>query len=200
MYGYVICEYSKIRQYMPEFANTMAQLKSDMITKASAQWDPRTYGGLKAASDQFSESTIMPELFNGLETANQPLVTWSQTIAAGHTGHQTLMTGTAVGGSIYKDYMIGLAGLALLSKAPRISEIRLQIGDRKVARINIEEAFAYDKPALIWEQPFVIDEEEGFSLYAYVLCSGQIRIKLLGIEMNKIPNKLQVSNTGAALT
>lgn len=200
MYGYVICEYSKIRQYMPEFAAVMAQLRTDMIAKASSQWDPRTFGGLKASSDQFSESTIMPELFNGLETTYQPLVTWSQVIAAGHTGHQTLLAGTATGGSIYKDYMIGMAGLAILSKAQRISEIRLQIGDRKIARINIEEAMAYDKPAIVFEQPFQVDEEEGFSLYAYVLCSGPIRLKLLGVQMNKIPNKLQVSNTGAALT
>jgi len=198
MYGYVICEYEKVRQYMPEFASAMAQLKSDLIAKASAEWDPLTYGGMQPKSGQFGESTVMPNLFNGLETAYQPLVSWYQWFE--HTGNRTIMTGTASAGTIHEDYMIGLAGLVFMSKAIRISEIRMQIGDRKIPRINIEEAFAYNKPAIVFEQPFVIDEETGFDLYAYVLSQGPERIKLLGLQMNRVPNKLQVSNTGVALT
>ncbi len=198
MYGYVICEYEKVRQWMPEFASAMAQLKSDLIAKASAEWNPLTYGGMQPKSGQFGESTVMPNLFNGLETAYQPLTSWYQWFE--HTGSQTIITGTATGGTIYEDYMIGLAGLVFMSKAIRISEIRMQIGDRKIPRINIEEAFAYDKPAIVFEQPFVIDEETGFDLYAYVLSQGPERIKLLGLQMNRVPNKLQVSNTGVALT
>ncbi|OGD45941.1 hypothetical protein A3K79_03575 [Candidatus Bathyarchaeota archaeon RBG_13_46_16b] len=198
MYGYVICEYEKVRQWMPEFASAMAQLKNDLIAKASDEWNPLTYGGMQPRSGQFGESTIMPNLFNGLQAAYQPLPTWYQWLNA--TGHQTIMTGTGTGGSIHEDYMIGLAGLVFLSKAIRISEIRMQIGDKKIPRINIEEAFAYNKPAVVFEQPFIIDEETGFDLYAYVLSQGPERIKLLGLEMNRVPNKLQVSNTGVALT
>jgi len=198
MYGYVICEYEKVRQYMPEFASAMAQLKNDLIVKASDEWNPLSYGGMQPRSGQFGESTIMPNLFNGLQAAYQPLPTWYQWLNA--TGHQTIMTGTGTGGSINEDYMIGLAGLVFLSKAIRISEIRMQIGDKKIPRINIEEAFAYNKPAIVFEQPFIIDEETGFDLYAYVLSQGPERIKLLGLEMNRVPNKLQVSNTGVALT
>jgi hypothetical protein len=59
---------------------------------------------------------------------------------------------------------------------------------------------AYNKPAIVFEQPFILDEEEGFDLYAYVLSQGPERIKLLGLQMNRVPNKLQVTNTGVALT
>jgi len=198
MYGYVICEYEKVRQYMPEFAATMQQLKNDLIAKASADWDPLTYGGIAPKSGQFGETTIMPNLFNGLETTYQPLISWYQWLE--HTGSRTIMTGTATGGTIYEDYKIGLAGLVLLSKAIRISEIRMQIGDKKIPRMNIEEAMAYNKPAIVFEQPFILDEDTGFDLYAYVLSQGPERIKLLGLQLNRIPNKLQVTNTGVALT
>jgi len=198
MYGYVICEYEKVREWMPEFAASMQKLKDDLITKASADWNPVKYGGMAPQAGQFGESTIIPGLFNGLQAAYQPLPTWYQWLNA--TGNQTIMTGTGTGGTIHEDYKIGLAGLVFLSKAIRISEIRLQIGDRKIPRINVEEAMAYNKPAIVFEQPMILDEQEGFSLYAYVLSQGPERIKLLGLEMNRIPNKLQVTNTGAALT
>jgi hypothetical protein len=183
---------------MPEFAATMAQLKVDLIAQASADWNPQTYGGMSPSSGQFGESTIIPSLFNGLETTYQPLVSWYQWFL--HTGSRTIMTGTASGGTIYEDYKIGLAGLVFESKAIRISEVRMQIGDTKIPRMNIEEAMAYDNPAIVFEQPFILDEETGFDLYAYVLSQGPERIKLLGLQLNRVPNKLQVTNTGSALT
>lgn len=198
MYGYVICEYEKVKEYFPEFATSMANLKSGLIANCTADWSPMTFGGMNPMSGQFGMSTIMPQLFNGLQTAYQPLTTWYQWLNA--TGQQTIITGSASGGTIYEDYKIGLAGLVLLSKAIRITEIKMQIGDRKIPRMNIEEAFAYNKPAIVFEQPFIVDEEEGFDLYAYVQTQGPQRIKLLGLQMNRVPNKLQVTNTGAALT
>jgi len=41
------------------------------------------------------------------------------------------------GGNIYEDYKIGLAGLAFLDKAIRVSEIKMQISDKKLPRVNI---------------------------------------------------------------
>lgn len=197
MYGYVICEYEKVRQWMPEFASVMEKLRNDLLAKAAADWDPLKFGGMAPTSGQFGESTIIPSLFRGMAAAYQPLVTWYQVLNG--TGHQTIMSGSNAG-VIYEDYKIGVAGLVFLSKAIRISEIRMQIGDRKIPRMNIEEAMAYNKPAIVFEQPYILDEEESFDLYAYVLTRGEQRIKLLGLQVNRIPNKLQVTNTGAALT
>jgi len=198
MYGFVICEYEKVKKNFPEFASKMANLKASLIAKASADWSPLTYGGIAPKSGQFGETTIMPELFNGISAAYQPLPTWYQWFNG--TGNQTIMAGAGTGSIIAEDYKIGLAGLAFLSKAIRISEFRMQIGDRKTPRINVEEAFAYNKPAIIFEQPFILDEEESYHLYAYVLTQGPQRIKLLGLQLNRVPNKLQTTNTGAAIT
>jgi len=133
------------------------------------------------------------------------MVTWNQwltltaaQIAAGG-GQNTIMTGSGTGGIILEDYKVGIAGLAFLDKAIRISEIKMQISDKKLPRINIEEALAYNKPAIIFENGYILDEETGFDLYAYCTTEGPARVMPIGLQMNRVPNRLQVTNTGAAL-
>lgn len=193
--GYVICEYETVRKSFPEFDAVMKTLRSDLIAKSTKDWN-KSFGGMTPSAAQFGESTIIPALFNDI--SNTRLTTWEQWLT--NTGHQTIMTGAATGGTIYEDYKIGLVGLVFLSKAIRISEIKMQISDRKIPRINVEEAMAYNKPAIVLEEGYILDEETGFDLYAYVTTEGPQRIKLLGVEMNRVPNKLQVTNAGAALT
>jgi len=193
--SYVIVEYDKIKEEFPEFKSVMTQLETDLIAKAKKDWTGSAYGGMYPRADQFGKSTIMPQLFRDMNNAT--LATWDQWLTG--TGHQTIMSG-ANGGSIYEDYKVGICGLAFLDKAIRIAEIRMQISDKKLPRINIEEAMAYEKPAVIFEEAFLLDEKTGFDLYAYVLTRGPQRIKPIGLQVNRVPNKLQTTNTGAALT
>ena len=199
-YGFVICEYNDVKSYFPEFKNVMDLLRTNLVAKATAKWSPLTNGGLYPKSGQFGQTPIFPELFrsgtNSLP-AITTLTTWEQWFTA--TGNQTIMSGSNVG-AIYEDYMIGICGIAFLDKAIRIAEIRMQISDKKLPRINIEECMAYNQPAIVFEEGYIIDEETGFDLYAYVLSQGPQRIKLIGLELNAVPNKVQVSNPGAALT
>jgi len=193
--GFVICEYESVKQEFPEFKAVIEELRSQLIQKAEKDWAPLKYGGMATKAGEFSETTIMPQLFNGM--AGTRLTTWDQWFTA--TGAQTIMTGTGTGGTIPEDYKVGLVGLVFLDKAIRVSEIKMQISDKKLPRINIEEAFCYNKPAIVFEQGFVLDEETSFDLYGYVLTQGPQRIKLLGLQLNRVPNKLQVTDTGAAL-
>ncbi len=206
--SYVICEYEKVKQNFPEFKATMESLATRLRAKCAADWSPKTFGGLAPTSGQFGETTIIPALFRDqtmTAAAAGFMDTWYQwlTLTAAESAlggaHKTIMTGSGTGGIILEDYKIGLAGLVLLDKAIRISEIKMQISDRKLPRINIEEALAYNKPAIVFENGYVLDEETGFDLYAYVTTQGPQRIKLLGLQMNRIPNRLQVTNTGATL-
>jgi hypothetical protein len=193
--GYVICEYDEVKEYFPEFNIAMESLHTALIAKAAADWSPKTFGGMTPRSDQFGETTIIPSLFRNI--SNTTLTTWNQYLTG--TGHQTIMSGSN-GGNIYEDYKIGLAGLAFLDKAIRVSEIKMQISDKKLPRVNIEEVMAYNKPAIVFEDGYILDEETGFDLYAYVLSIGYQRIKPIGFQLNRVPNKLQTTNTGAALT
>jgi len=194
--GYVICEYDKVKAEFPEFRAVMQALEDSLIAKASADWSPLSFGGIAPLAGQFGKTTVMPQLF--ADNAGNRLTTWEQTFTS--TGAQTIMTGVESGGIIPEDFKVGLVGLAFLDKALRISEIKMQISDKKLPRMNIEEAFLYNKPAIIFEEGFILDEKTSFDLYGYVLSRGIQRIKLIGLQVNRIPNKLQVTNTGAALT
>jgi len=190
--GYILCEYESVKKEFPEFKATMNALKTSLLRRYSEKW------GIPL--DRFTLekghlTTIIPALFNDITGTR--LVTWDQWFNA--TGHQKIITGAAAGNTIAKDYAVGLAGLAFLDKAIRVSEIKLQISERKLPRINIEEAFAYNKPAIIFEEGFILDEQATFELFAYVLSQGPQRIKLIGLQCNRVKDKL-LTNTGAALT
>ena len=195
MMDFVITEYEKVRETFPQFAQVMQNLQTKLIAKATEDWAGKKYGGMYPKSGQFGISTIMPQLFRNM--ANVTLTDWEQWLTA--TGNQTIMSGANVG-NIYEDYKIGICGLALLSKATRISEFRMQISDKKLPRMNIEEAAVYNKPAIVWEDAYLLDEETGFDLYAYVKTQGPQMVKPIGLQVNRIPNKLQTSNCAAALT
>jgi len=195
VYGYILCDYEEVKKEFPEFKAVMDRLRADLRAKAQNDWSPLKYGGMAPKAGQFGESTVMPQLF--ADMAGTRLTTWDQWFTA--TGARTILRGAAAGNTIYEDYKVGLVGLAFLDPVIRISEFRMQISEKKLPRINIEEAFAYNKPAIIFEEAFILDEETSFELIAYVLTQGPQRLKLIGTQMNRVPNKLQVTDTGAAL-
>ena len=193
---YVICDYDKVKEEFPEFERTMRELEEQLIAKAEADWSPLKYGGIKPRAGQFGKSTIMPQLFKGMSGAT--LTTWDQWFTA--TGAQTILTGVGNGGVIPEDFKVGLVGIAFLDPVLRVSEIKMQISDKKLPRINIEEAFMYNKPCIVFEEGYILDEETAFELVGYVLTQGPQRVKLIGVQVNRVPNKLQVTSPGAALT
>ena len=214
--GYVICEYEKVKQEFPKFQSVLTTLRNQLIAKAEKDWNMPFAGhrkiseaaargiplnapgpGLDVDVDrgEFGETTILPALFKGV-VGYQPLTTWHQWFST--TGSQIIIQGAASAGRIYEDYKVGLAGLVFLDKAIRISEIKMQISDKKLPRVNIEEALAYNKPAIVFEEGYILDEEKGFDLTALVLTEGPQRIKLLGLQLNKIKDKI-LTNTGVAL-
>jgi len=193
--GYVICEYESVKEEFPEFKAVMDDLKSRLIELASKDW------GIPAEKFTLEEghlTTVIPALFRGQQTVagalGTQLTTWEQwltsTAAFPIPGSGIIMTGAASGGTIPEDFKVGLVGLAFLDKAIRISEIKMQISEMKIPRINIEEAFVYNKPAVIFEEGFILDEKTAFELYAYVLSQGPQRIKLIGLQANRIKDKL----------
>jgi len=189
--GYIICEYESVKKEFPEFKATMDSLEATLVNMAVADWGiPREKFTLK---DGY-KTTIIPALFSDITGTR--LATWDQWFNA--TGHQLIMSGAATGRTIAEDYKVGVAGLAFLDKTIRLSEIKMQISDKKLPRINVEEAFVYNKPAIVFEEGYVLDEEKVFELYANVLTQGPQRIKLLGLQLNKVKDKV-LTAPGAAL-
>jgi hypothetical protein len=201
--GYILCEYESVKKEFPEFKATMDALKASLIDKASREW------GIPA--DKFTleagyATTILPALFSGQQTVagvlGTQLTTWNQwltsTAAFPIPGAGIIMSGAATGGTIAEDYKVGFVGLAFLDKAIRVSEIKLQVSDKKLPRINLEEAFAYNKPAVVFEEGYILDQQTAFELIAYVLTQGPQRIKLLGLQVNKVKDKV-LTAPGSAL-
>ena len=202
--AYVIADYGNIKETFPEFQATMDALEDVLVQKAMAQWSPLRYGGLNPQSGEFGKTTIMPELFQtgAFETGTLTTMNdWGDGyIGTGMTvpGNNIVMQGNTAG-NIPEDYMCGIVGLAFLEPTMRISEIRMQISDKKLPRMNIQEAWGYQRPCIIWENGYILDEETGFTLYGFALAEGPMKIKLIGLQLNRVPNKLQSTNTGAAI-
>lgn len=78
------------------------------------------------------------------------------------------MTGARAGNILPEDFKVGIIGFAFPNKNEHITEIKMQIGDRKFGRFNLEEMKIYNKPAIIFEEGYIIDEKEAFDLYGYV--------------------------------
>jgi len=215
--GYVLCEWNEVAKQAPEFQATFAALENDIIRKTNQDWSPRTFGAMLPKSDQYGRTTILPAAFRGfgMSYSTTPvagtnfLPHWRQTLTS--TGHQTLIMGERNGDIIPEDLKVAWLGLAFPNKQQHITEIRWQIGDRKFGRVNLEQMLAYDTPALIFEDGYVLDEETSFHLYGYI--DGPIpavpwapdtdslyqSIVMLGAMYYKNINRV-LGNTGAIIT
>jgi hypothetical protein len=174
--GYVIAEWDGVQKAFPAFQTTMKALDDAIIQKCSGDWAPRTFGGLAPGANQYGRTTVLPALFDN--AAGVQLVHWRQRFLA--AGHQTLLAGCRAGNTIPEDFKVAWVGLAFPNKQQQITEIRFQIGDRKFGRINLEGMKAYNVPALIFEEGYIIDEETAFDLYGYVETPDYQRMVMLG--------------------
>jgi len=194
-----------VQKDYPNFQNAFRELEAKMISKANYDWKPKTFGALALSGNQYGRTTIMPELFD--DHSAVAMTTFRQLFTT--AGDQTLMTGSGAGNTIPEDFKIALMGFAFPNSDQHITEIKMQIGDRKFGRIDLEEIYTYDSPAIIFEEGFEVNEEESFELYGYV--EGPIptalgnytgiwqRIVPIGAAYFKYYDKVG-GNTGAAIT
>jgi len=163
--GYVICEWSAVQKDFPKFQQVFADVESQIIAKCTSEWAPRTFGYMSPSGSQFGRTTILPRLFNdhsGLSKA-----TWRETFL-GVGAIAPMMTGGGTGSVMLENFKVGWIGIALPNKNQYLTEIKFQIGDRKFMRINLEELRGYEEPALIFEEGFIIDEEQSFTMDGYL--------------------------------
>jgi len=163
-----------VQKDYPNFQSAFRDLESKLIGKCNYDWKPKTFGALALSGDQYGRTTIMPELFN--DWAGRSMNSTRSILLGGATyrqlfttaGNQTLMSGSGASNTIPEGFKIALMGFAFPSQNQHITEIKMQIGDRKYGRINLEEMHLYDQPAIIFEEGFEVNEEEAFDLYGYV--------------------------------
>ena len=187
---FTICELDSVNKENSVFQQSMRRLDETAINKCNMDWKPRSFNSAKALTGDggfYGRTQILPALFDdhsgyalnitggalsvlaGANTQN-PIATWRQRFATASvtTADTVLLQGVGAGETIPEDFKVAWAGLAFPNKNQHITEIKYQIGDRKYGRINIEEMHCYNKPAIIFEEGYVLDEEESFHLYGYV--------------------------------
>lgn len=166
--SYVICEMDSIQKEYPGFQSAMRALEAKLLEKSSLDWGqvnrPKPFGKLTASKDEFGRTTILPALFD--DHSGVQMATWRQRFTV--AGHQTIMAGCRAGNTLPEDFKVGCMGFAFPNKNQHLTEIKMQIGDRKYGRINLEELLQYNKPAVIFEEGFTIEEEESFELYGFI--------------------------------
>jgi hypothetical protein len=198
-----------VQKEYPDYQNALRTLEAKILEKASLDWgtvqSPKQFGKLTPTKDQFGRTTIIPALFN--DHNGVVMATWRQLFTS--QGSQTIMTGNQAGHTLPEDFKVGLAGFAFPNKNQHLSEIKFQIGDRKFGRINLEELHLYDCPAVIFEEGYLIDEEEAFDMYGYIEGAIPVHIgNFTGIYQRIVPigfaafNRIDklLGNTGTAIS
>jgi len=197
--GYIFCEWDSVKEEFPEFQRAFAELETRALEKCVVDWFPtktveQAFGGLTPEAGQFGRTSILPALFDGQDGTQ--LVHWRQNLTL--TGHQVLLTGTRAGNVIPEDFKVAWIGLAFPNKQHQVTELRWQISDGKFIRVNIEELWNYNRPALVFEKGYILNEEEAFELYGYIEHADYQRIVMLGACYYKVIDKV-LGNTGAAI-
>ena len=228
-------EYPQFQQAIRNLEDqVIRKCAADWFPKLSVE---QVFAKIKDKTEGFGRTTILPALFadwwggtpavgpppavaktqalsvplNSLQVGGtfggSPVGTWRQLITA--SGNMVLLHGAGAGDTIAEDFKVAWIGLAFPNKQQHITEIKFQIGDRKYGRINLEEMLVYNKPAVIFEEGYTIEEEESFDLYGYVRGpipthhDGYIgihqRIVMLGAAYYKVKDKI-LSNCAAAIT
>ena len=206
--SYVIAEWDSVQRNNRMFQLAMQQTEQRVVNLCLSDWAPKRFDVRRALSPPsgfFGRTTILPELFD--DNAGTAMSTWRQSFTS--SGHQTIITGGNAGNTIPEDFKVAWIGLAFPNKQQHITEVKWQIGDRKFGRIDIEEMHAYKTPAIIFDEGFLINEEESFDLYAYV--QGPIpsdntfvtslfqRVVMLGAVYFNVVSKV-LGNCGAQIT
>lgn len=201
--GFIFCEWDSVKKEYPDFQRAFAELEQKVITSCNADWAPKTFGYLTPTANQYGRTSILPELFRGFgQTASSPptadhyLTDWRQHITS--TGNQTLLTGVLDGDVIPEGFKIAWIGIAFPNTQMNISELKWQISDGKYIRVNTEELMNYSKPTLIFENGYVLNEEEAFELQGYVENAGYQRIVLLGAAYYETVDRV-LGNCGGAI-
>lgn len=167
--SYVICEWDSVAKQYPNFQQAFMNLESQILNKCNLDWNPKRFNlsstfGMGEA--EYGRTTILPGAFD--DHLGIPMSTYRQSFTAAFIAANptqfTLMQGIGSGETIPENVKIALMGFAFPNKNQHINEIKMQIADTKYGRYNLEEMQIMNKPALIFEEGYVLDEEESFHL------------------------------------
>ncbi len=204
--SYIFTEYDKVMgqtQPLTFFSRKLGELESLARQETELIWSGLRYGGYTPGPNEYGRTTWLPEWFadeagDVLDKNHSPTTwgvnSWQQyftsTSPGSHSipGWKTIWQGGTsptdpYGGTTPEDIRFAWAGIAITTKASKITKIRWEVGDTKYPIMDIEETHGYNKPAIIWEEGFLIPEETYYFFRGFFEADGYERVVPLGFAV-----------------
>lgn len=208
--GFIFCEWDSVKKEFPDYQRALQNLEVLAIQKYETKWKTK-FGGLTPPEGNWGRTSILPALFDPNPACYGGGAFGRTAAVAGFTipprywrqrfitkGNQVILQGCGSGETIPEDYAVAWMGLAFPNKQQLISELQWQTSDRKFVRVNIEEIESYNKPALIFEEGFMLNELQAFHLNGYLKEVGYQRVVMLGKTLFSVIDKV-LGNPGDAI-
>lgn len=167
--------------------------------RPSGLWAPLTFGGMTPREGQYGRIPILPEEFEDQNAdvldANHTETSWGvdsfrilftdtvpTTVAI--PGWKVIYYGSNVtlARATREDIRIAWCGIAFTEKTNPVTKLRWSLGDISYPKFDVEAKDSFNKPALIFEEGFIIPEETYFALEGFFEASGYVRAVPLGFE------------------
>ncbi|MHC1596692.1 MAG: hypothetical protein ACXQT3_00080 [Methermicoccaceae archaeon] len=205
--GYDILERKEL-PYYPDFQAAYADLLDAAVKKAGEKWTEQTYGGLMppAGTEAYGEAPIPPFIFadenDDVLDVNHVPTTWGvnefriyYSTASPTTGDvpgwRTILQGGGTPiGQMPEDYITGLLGFCIPDPTLRFSMLKLDIGDSKYPKLDIEEMASYDEPTILLKKGAVIMDEVAFTLKGFLESTGYQRVIPVGFILYRTRNQM----------
>lgn len=174
-----MCELDDVDE-IPIFVDSVKAIRNKMLYCASRMWPEWKEGGYIPRFDEYATTTILPRLFTR-EFKESPLRQYKQRFS--ETGWVNIFECTTPEGVI-----LGMGGIGFVPSTnfSRVTELGFTIGDVRYPKINVEEGFnKYKNPALLLNNPIILEEEESFQLRVHLednLSKGEREISVFPIR------------------
>lgn len=179
--SYVLCEWKSVQKEFPNFQQAFMNLESQALNLCNNDWAPKKFNLASTfgmGEGEYGRTSIIPGAFD--DHSSVAMATYRQAYTsvwlAANNPQGTIMQGVGSGETIPENVKIALMGFAFPNKEQHISEIKMQIADTKFGRYDLEEMLIMDTPALIFEEGYILNEEESFHLYAHFDTTGITQI------------------------
>jgi len=178
------------------FLETLQAVEAATERRAKEIFEDLKFGELFPKEGEYAKVTLRPEMFLGIDdTALSG--TFRQNIDS--TGWKTILHGDLTDrGPVGEKWVMGIAGIAILDSAVRLSQIQIRKGDRSYAIMDIED-INRGPVAILFKvkgdeiEDLVFDYSADFYLDAYAATTGYQTVKPIGIAF--LPQKQAIAQS-----
>ncbi|MHC1602491.1 MAG: hypothetical protein ACXQS4_04610 [Methermicoccaceae archaeon] len=206
--GYDIIERKEL-PYYEGFQTAYADLLDTAVAEAAKKWTEQSYGGFMppGGTNAYGEAPIVPFIFadenDDILDENHVPTTWGVNEFRIYFSTTSPATGTVPGwrtilkggnpqsiGQMPEDFIIGILGFTIPDPTIRFSHLKIDLGDVKYPKINIEGMEAYEVPTILLKKGIVVMDESAFELKGYLESTGYQRVIPEGFMLYRTRNQM----------